>query len=256
MQEKTEKEIQQFKNRLKDLANRSYRQNLFLFTEFLGLAEQDIFWQMEPELRDYGVKLWGGREQADRVIIRFGNPEELGFEAEFPFVCIRISPINQRFAEELSHRDFLGALMNLGIERSTLGDIVVGEKQAFLFCLKGMSDFVCKNLTQVRHTVVSAAVTEDFEDLPREEPERLLLQVMSPRVDALIARTYHLSREESLDLFRARRIYVDGRLCENNSRSLKTGETVNARGYGKFVYLGEKGGTRKGKTNVEVAVYR
>ena len=90
----------------------------------------------------------------------------------------------------------------------------------------------------------------------QEEPKKELLQVASSRVDAVIAKVWKLSREESLSLFRSGKVFIAGRSCENNSRTLKNGEAVNARGYGKFVFLGEKGETRKGKINVEVAVYR
>lgn len=256
MQEKNERELQQLKNRFRDLANKSYQQNIYTFTDFLGLMEQDVFWKMEGELKRSGYTIWGGRPAAERVMIRFGNAEEFGYDADFPFVCIHIHPLNQKFADDLTHRDFLGALMNLGIQRSTLGDIVAGEKQAFLFCQEKMADFVCKNLTQVRHTQVSCGVTENFQSLAREEPEKRFVQVASPRADSVIAKVYNLSREESLQLFRTGKIFIDGRLCENNSRILRAGETVNARGFGKFSFLEEKGETRKGKTNVEVAVFR
>ena len=51
-------------------------------------------------------------------------------------------------------------------------------------------------------------------------------------------------------------VYVDGRLCENNSRQLKGGETVNLRGYGKFLFTGERRETRKGKLSVKVLLYQ
>lgn len=251
-----EKEIQQLKNRLHDLAGKSFQQSCYTFTGFLGLSEQDVFWQEEKELKYAGYRLNGGFETADRVVIRFGNPEELGYEAEFPLVCIHIEPLAQKFADALSHRDFLGALMNLGIERSTLGDIKVGEKQAYLFCLDSIADFICGNLEQVKHTRVKCTVTENVKDIPREEPETVCIQVPSLRVDVVMARVCHLSRDKSLELFRAGKVYVNGRLCENNSRQLKGGETVNARGYGKFVLTGEPRETRKGKLAVEAAVYR
>ena len=256
MAEKSDKELEQLKKRLLDLANRSYRQGIFTFTDFLGLAEADVFWRTEPELRSAGYQLFGGKEGADRVMIRFGNPEELGYEADFPISCIHVKPLNQKFADDLSHRDFLGALMNLGIERQTLGDIVVGEKQAWLFCQDAMADFICENLTKVRHTNVTCKVTKEPGELLQEEPKKVTLQVQSPRVDAVIAKAYALSREDSLSLFRAGKVFVGGRSCENNSRLLKAGETVNARGFGKFEYLGERGETRKGKLSVEVAIYR
>ena len=256
MAQENEKEIQQLKNRLRDLAERSYTQGIFTFTGFLGLSEQEIFWQQEKELRHAGYTLEGGCQGADRVVVRFGSVRELGYEVAFPIVCIHISPLQQKFADNLSHRDFLGALMHLGIDRSTLGDIKVGDKEAYLFCLDSMADFICENLEQIRHTHVKCSITEDFQGIGQEEPEVLLIQVQSLRVDAVLAKVYNVSREKSLELFRTGKVYVNGRLCENNSRLLKTGETVNARGYGKFTLTGEPRETRKGKLAVEAAVYR
>lgn len=251
-----EKEIHQLKNRLHDLAEKSFTQGIFTFTGFLGLSEQDIFWQEERNLSHAGYRLEGGCEGADRVVVRFGNPEEFGYEVPYPIACVHIQPLAPKFADALSHRDFLGALMNLGIERSTVGDIKVGERQAYLFCLDSIADFICENLSQVKHTHVKCSLAEDFQDIPQEEPETLAVQVQSLRVDAVLSKVYNLSREKSLDLFRAGKVYVDGRLCENNSRQLKCGETVNARGYGKFVLKEEPRQTRKGKLAADVAVYR
>ena len=256
MAQDNEKELQQLKNRFHDLADRSFSQGVFTFTGFLGLSEQDIFWKEEPNLKYAGYSLYGGCDGADRVVVRFGNSDELGYEVPFPIVCPHIKPLMQKFADELSHRDFLGALMNLGIDRSTVGDIKVGEKQAYLFCLDSIAEFICDNLEQIKHTHVKCSVVAKFDELPEEEPETLNIQVQSLRVDAVLAKVYNMSREKSLELFRAGKVYVNGRLCENNSRLLKPGETVNARGFGKFTLKGEARETRKGKMAVEAAVYR
>lgn len=251
-----EKEIHQLKNRFHDLADKAFRQGIFTFTGFLGLAEQDIFWQEQAKLQYAGFQLNGGWEDADRVVIRFGNPEETGYEAEFPIVCVNVRPLGPRFADALSHRDFLGALMNLGIDRSTLGDIKIKESQAFVFCLDSIAAFICENLEQVKHTHVKCAVTEVLESIPRETPAVMKIQVQSLRADSCVAKVYNLSREKSLDLFRAGKVYVNGRLCGNNSLLLKEGDTVNARGFGKFRLTGKPSLTRKGKLAVEAAVYQ
>lgn len=256
MAQENDKDIQQLKCRLRDLAERSCAQGVFTFTGFLGLSEQEIFWQQERELKFAGYRLEGGFPGADRVIIRFGSEEEMGYEMPFPITCLHIAPLQQKFADDLSHRDFLGALMHLGIDRSTLGDIRVGDREAYLFCLNSISEFICENLEQVRHTRVKCVAAERFEATALEEPEILDLQVQSLRVDAVLAKACNMSREKSLELFRAGKVYVGGRLCENNSRLLKVGETVNARGFGKFTLTGEPRETRKGKLAVEAAIYR
>ena len=251
-----EKELQNLRNRFRDLAEKSFQQNIFTFTGFLGLGEQDVFWRMEKELGHAGYTLFGGMEGMDRKIVRFGSEQEFGYTVPFPIVCIHIKPLLQKFADKLSHRDFLGALMNLGIERSTIGDILVGDREAYLFCLDSIAEYICQNLEQIKHTRVKCRITEDVGEIPAEEPEQEKVQVSSLRVDALLARVYNKSRGDCLELFRTGRVFVDGRLCENNSRILKGGETVNARGYGKFIFTGQVRETRKGKLNAEVAVFR
>lgn len=256
MAQENEKEIQQIKKRFHDLAERSFAQGIFTFTGFLGLGEQELFWQEEPALRYAGCTLWGGFDDAERVMARFGDVGQLGYEDAFPIVCIHISPLAEKFADALSHRDFLGALMNLGVDRGTIGDIRAGGKQAFVFCQKSVAEHICGSLGQVRHTGVQCRIVENALKLAQEEPETVTVQVLSLRVDAVLAKVYNMSREKSLELFRAGRVYVNGRLCESNSRTLKAGETVNARGYGKFTLRGEPRETRKGKLSVEAAVYR
>ncbi|MBQ9121925.1 MAG: hypothetical protein IJY10_00360 [Lachnospiraceae bacterium] len=248
----TEKDIGQFKNRLRDLADKSYKQNIFTFTSFLGLPEQDIFWQIERDIKHVGFTL----SEGDRKMIRFGHPEDLGYEEPFPIVCIHITPLLAKFADKLSHRDFLGSLMNLGIDRSTLGDILVGEKEGYLYCLDSIADFICENLTKIRHTNVHCQVVKDVDKIPKEEPVEQKIQVASERLDGVIAKVYQMSRGDALEQFRAKRVFVNGRLCENNSKTLKPGDVVNVRGNGKFVYDGLLSETKKGKLNITVKVYK
>lgn len=256
MAQENEKEVQQLKNRFRELAEKSFRQNMFTFTGFLGFSEQDIFWQMEPELKYAGYTLCGGSGNADRQVVRFGSAKDFGYEEPFPIVCIHIKPLIAKFADKLSHRDFLGALMNLGIDRGTIGDIKVGDREAYLFCLTSIADYICENLEQIKHTHVTCSITADYKEIQEEEPQICSIQVSSVRADAVISRVYHKSRSECLELFRGGKVFINGRLCENNSRLLKSGETVNVRGYGKFLLQGELRETRKGKLSVEVAVYR
>lgn len=256
MAQENDKELQQLKNRLHDLADRSFTQGVFTFTGFLGLAEQEVFRREEAALKYAGCEAYGGYEGAERFIVRFGNPGELGYEFPFPIVCLRVEPLMPKFADALTHRDFLGALMNLGIVRSTIGDIRAGEGEACLFCLDTVAEFICENLTQIKHTHVKCSVAEELPGIVQEEPELLTVRVSSLRVDAVLAKVYNMSREKSLELFRSGRVYVDGRLCENNARLLKSGETVNARGFGKFTLKEDPRETRKGKLAADIAVYR
>ncbi len=252
------KDEQQLKNRLKDLADKSFRQNIYTFTGFLGLSEQDVFWKMSEkgELTFSRWQLWGGYENAERRVVRFGSVEDLGYEEDFPVVCIHIQPVLAKFADNLSHRDFLGALMNLGIERSTLGDIRIAGKEAYLYCLDNMAEYICGNLDKVKHTNVKCKVVSDAQEIPVEEPEIKEVLLPSMRLDACLAKVYQESRSTILDMFRAGKVYVNGRLCENNSKQLKEGDVINLRGYGKFIFDGLQHETKKGRLSVQIRIYK
>lgn len=251
-----DKEDLLLQKRFVELANRSYSQNMYTFTDFLSLPELDLFYQNEPQLRYAGVTVFGGTPEADRKVVRFGNPEELGYEEEFPIVCIVIEPILEKFGEMLNHRDYLGALMNLGIERENLGDIFIKGKTGYVFCLQRIAEYILENLAQVRHTHVKLRILETSEEFIQKETEQMDVLTASERIDGVISKVYNFSRSQSVELFRAKKIYVNSRLCENNSYVLKPSDVVSVRGYGKFVYNGVGYETKKGKLSVKIGIYK
>lgn len=243
------------KKRFAELAQKSYQKNQYTFTGFLGLADAGCFYEMEKELSYVPYQLWGGYQDAERVMLRFGGEELMGYEEEFPISCLKVSPVSAKFADALTHRDYLGALMNLGIERDRLGDILIAGTEAFIFCTSGMADFITENLVKVKHTSVSCSSAGGILPDPDCDCEELAIQVSSGRIDGVVSKVYRLSRGDGAELFRQKKVFVGGKPCENTSRLLKSGDVVSVRGYGKFEFLGETGVSKKGKLNVAVRSY-
>lgn len=254
MAAETEKELQQQKKRFLDLAERSYRQNLFAFTGFLSLAEQEMLWQAARESR-IKVELSGGSEGNERQMARFGDSSELGYEEGFPITCILVQPLLEKFSDTFTHRDFLGAIMNLGIDRSTVGDIFIDGKKAYVYCTDTIAPYIQENLEQVRHTHVKCTIVEGAENLPVRKLAEKEVNVASLRADSIIAAVWNFSRSQSLELFRAKKVFINGRLTENNSCQLKINDIVSVRGYGKFIFTGEKYTTKKGKLVIGISLY-
>ena len=250
-----DKETVLLKKHLLDLANQSYQNNMFTFTGFLSLHEQQLIDEIRRETGSVCVTLNGGNEGCERVMARFGNPEELGYEEEFPICCVSVKPLIEKFADNLTHRDFLGAVMNLGIERSTIGDIFVKGKSAYIFCQRKMAEYLVDELDKVKHTNVKCQIVEDVKDLPVSEPVPMEVLVSSCRVDGVIAKVYNISRTSSLELFRTGRVFVNGKLIENNSYVLKEGDSITARGFGKFTYVKEMYVTKKDKLRILIEKY-
>lgn len=247
-----EMDAQGLVKRFSELAEQSYQNSTFYFTDFLSPSDVALVYTAVNETE---FSLWGGAEGCEREMIRFGNAEDLGYEIPFPIQVLRIEPLLKKFADDLNHRDFLGAIMNLGIERDTIGDIVVKDKVAYVFVVERIAEYILENLKQVKHTHMKCQIIAEMpeEVAPQLEPE--LLTVSSVRLDAVIAKLYHLSRSQSLELFRRKSILLNGRIMENNSSIPNAGDAVAVRGYGKFIYRGIQHETQKGKYAVLVERY-
>lgn len=245
-------ETELIKKRFAELADRSYTKGQFTFTQFLGMADLSLFYEEKRSLSYAGPFVYGGYDGAERAVVRFGDPETLGYEESFPIDTLAIVPLADKFADDLTHRDFLGALMSLGIERSLLGDIIATGKKAYIFCLSRISDFIIENLISVKHTSVSVRTAEadDIKDIPKSFEREKLVQVASERIDAVIAKVYNLSRSAAIEYFAQKKVFVNGRLTENTSLGLKQDDIVTVRGFGRFKLSELVGTSRKGKLNI------
>ena len=251
----SEKDLQQLKNRLLELAEKSYSRSIYTYTPFLGLSEQQVFHAVAKDVSYAGYDMNGGSPICERKIIRFGNQDNLGYDEPYPITHMELRPVTPKFAENLTHRDFLGAIMNLGIERSTIGDIFLQEQGAILFCHENIAEYIIDNLDRVKHTNIKCRIPKGEAVLEVAKPRPVSLTVASVRIDGVIAKLYNISRNNSQDLFRAGKVFVNGILVEDTGYRLKESDAVTVRGYGKFLYYGQTGMSKKGKDRVEVGVY-
>lgn len=249
-----------FKKRLQDLSKRAFYRDIAIFTDFLDLNELHMVHSFRPEESGIRIRCFGGYEGAERQIAAF-LPDALSYEdgqeidRMYPINCLKISSCSKKYGESLSHRDYLGALVHLGIDRCTLGDIVIKEKDAYLFCLEQMTDFLQQHLDRVRHTNVTVTKVTDPEDLPKPELKEIHGTVASVRLDSMIALAFSSSRSSMLGLIEGGKVFVNGKMVVSNGHPLKSGDTVSVRGYGKFRFDGETTVTKKGRYGVTVYRY-
>lgn len=246
-------EAQRQKSRFCELSRKAGERGIFLFSPFLGLAEQSL---LEETIRKGDVfpppVLFGGAQETERVMARFGDVQENGYEMPFPIVCLHILPDAPKFAEVLTHRDILGALLHLGITREVLGDIICRDNESFFFAQETMAQHICTQLRRIRHTDVHIQPIDTLPPGTLYRVERIHIQVQSERLDAVIAKVFSLSREKSQELFAAGRVFAQGVLCSSPSGQPRVGQIISVRGEGRFRYLGAQRLTKKGKTDVVV----
>ena len=242
-----EQDITQLKKRFSELSRRADDRGYAIYSDFLTLAEQSVLLSELPY-----TELCGGYPYAERKIACFGE----SWGAEPPTVWIKIAPVSQKFADKLTHRDFLGALVGLGIKREVLGDIILYENCGYLYCLESISEFIINELKQVKRTNVTCELTNEPPKSSVELPKEEKIPVASERLDALISAVFKLSRSESQALFDAELVFVNSRTAKKTSAEASVGDIISVRGHGRFMYEGMIGNTKKGRLWVSVRIYK
>ncbi|MCR5692194.1 MAG: hypothetical protein K6G62_08235 [Eubacterium sp.] len=248
-----------FESRIQDLALQAINTNVAVFTDFLTSAEYGLVEKISKYYSDIDTVFWGGHEDCDHFIAAFVplDYKEYFSRDQFPIDCIKICPRGSKFAQSLEHRDYLGAILNLGMERSKIGDIRLSNKEAYVFCQSDFAPLLLGELNMVKHTSVDLIRVEDPEEIPPQEYELFSTSIASPRLDNVVSAATGLSRTKAATLVRQGMVVANHRqetsvsyLCPNNS-------LMTVRRYGKFRLVYEAGDlTKKGKQKITIYKYK
>lgn len=248
--------------RLLELSRLAYNRDITTYSDFLNLNELNILHSIPKDSLSTGYVTFGGYDLAERQLAAF-LPDALSLRGETDIrscfcqeICVfRISPLHEKYAEKLSHRDYLGAILNLGIDRSKTGDILTDGNHAFVFVRSNMRDFLMDELTRVRHTtvMVTEEVFQDFRYEPRYEA--INGTVASVRLDSLLALAFSSSRSSLLGLIEGAKVFVNGKLVTSNGYQVKEQDVISVRGMGKFKFCKTGNTTRKNRICVSILKY-
>ena len=245
---------QLLKKRFLDLSKQADRKGIVTFSDFLNSNEQNIFHQVEQTLF-CRYEMNGGYENAERQMVAF-LPDALYYEWSFPYSCIKIEPAYPKFADKLSHRDILGAVMNLGIERVKTGDILLKDSVAYLFCADSVKDYILQELDRIKHTVVKVSETqlENFSI----EPDFACLSgiITSNRLDAVVACICKVSRSMASSMIANGKVFIGGREVLHNTYVCKEKDVISVRSYGKYIFDTVSGETKKGRIKINYRQYK
>lgn len=243
------------RKRLIDLSNQANMKEIVTFSDFLNLNELHIY-HTTKSLFYTATKSFGGYENAERQMIAF-IPDALCYEWQYPIACIQMEPLYPKFAEKLTHRDMLGALMNLGIDRGKIGDIVCKDQAFYVFADEMIAPFLMDNVTQVKHTMMKKTWLDDVTHLQvQPEFEERFEMIASNRIDCIIAKAYHMSRAQAAEVLIAEKVFIDGKCITNCNQSCNSGAIVSVRGNGRFVFETGDELSKKGKLKVRLLFYK
>ena len=212
-------------SRVDDLVCKSYTED-YVCLGFLNELEVS---QVHNHLNKYKIEhsFFGGYPNSTRMYLYIGD----GYSDYNEIKGIKIT---LKGKEQVSHRDYLGSLMGLGINRECVGDIVVADDGAVVFVRSEVFSYILENLTLVgRQAVILSEYESDGESLGAVY-ESVEVLVTSLRIDNFISSVCKCSRQTANELISGDKVFVNYSCVSKSSKSLSGGDTVSIRGFGKY----------------------
>lgn len=199
--------------------------------------------------RHIDFTVFGGYANASRVYLSIDSQCDPSL---FPINALLVSSKGKR---ELTHRDYLGSLMGIGIKRECVGDIILQtSNSAVIFLRNEITSYVLNELDRIGHESVKVSLYDGDVSGFGTNTEELRIIVTSMRVDNILSSLLNISRNESSQLISDDRVFVNYYQVSKSSLILNDSDVLSVRGYGKFI-IGNISGKTKRDRNV-LTVFR
>lgn len=223
------------------------------FSDFLDGAELSTIQRKIYFPDDYTTVFWGGFDNAEKKIMgvfpQWFEPEM----GSFPITCIKVEG---KFSRKLTHRDYLGSILSLGIATSKLGDIVVSNDFAYVLLHSDIAEYVADNLHKIGNQGVKVTTIDDLTSIKLERKFRTFSSVCaSMRLDAVVGAAANISRTQSAALIKAGKVKLNHLENDKPADTVKEGDLISIRGYGRFIPEKINGETRKMRLHITFKQY-
>lgn len=242
-------------SKILDKANICLRNHVNAFTNFIDMYKIGKYINMVHSLREINIKSFGGYFGSERNIIGFSPSYREIEESDFPIVTMEIL-LNSFKSNHISHRDYLGSILSLGIDRTKIGDILVLEEKAIVFIFEEVSNYLLNNLYKVKNTKVQTKIISLNEvAIPQPNIKEIYSTVSSLRADAILSSGFNLSRTKVVDLIKSEKALINGNIATPSS-NVKNGDYLTLRGFGKIKLFKVNGRTKKDRISVVIHCYK
>ncbi|MBR6510365.1 MAG: hypothetical protein IKT38_07150 [Clostridia bacterium] len=220
--------------------------------KFLGFlsAEEAVYAEKILENRKASYSFFGGYDEAERVLL--GCFPEYITEQKFPITAITFS-----FRKEysLTHRDFLGSLMALGIGRETVGDILVEPERAVAFVSDDITDYILNEVKKIGRVGVLVSIGASLPLPQKSSLAEFSCTVASGRLDCVVALLCNISRNEASQKIEFGLVSVNSVQTEKTTKQISSGDIITVRGKGKFIIESLCDKTRKNRIILKYKKY-
>ena len=225
--------------RIKDTVDAVFRTDKPKYLGFLSL-EEATFTKKYLINQNVNYSFFGGAKDCERTVLGC-FPEWLS-EPHFPITALLFT---FREVYTLTHRDFLGALMSLGLRRETIGDILIEKGRAVVFLIEDIANYVLKNLTKVGKVGVMGQFFVTGVLPKRDALEECSATVASLRLDCVVSVLANCSRNTAVSMIESGLVSVNSQFCEKATKLISNSDAISVRHKGKFVIASTDKRTKK-----------
>ena len=240
--------------KLWDKIHSGIRKNIPANTGFLSPREQELAQYLFGNQQ--GLAFFGGYPDAERKMLVFLPdylPPECLYEADSCLCCLRATYYER---DQLTHRDFLGALMGAGIARETVGDICVGNGSCDFLATAEITPYIIQNLTEAGRTKLNIRqIPLQQLQLPPVQVQQICDTVASVRLDSILATGFRMGRSQATQAICTGKVAIDGLACDKPDKALSEGAKISLRGSGKIQLKQIGQTTKKGRISVVIDRY-
>ena len=233
------------------------KKNKIEYTDFLDLAQIELVQKFINKIRIENYMSYGGFNQAERKMFVI-YPEKFNSIVVEKNLKNIVQIIRIQLPDDLkgkyTHRDYLGAVVKLGVKREKIGDIIVDNNGADIIVDKDISKFLLENLGSLTRFSKSKITVESIEDLRPVEIRKQELEIIvsSLRLDNVISELARCSRNKALDVINMERVFVNFQCETKKTKQIKPGDMVTIRGKGRFFIKELVGQTRSGRIVISI----
>lgn len=251
--------------RMQDKARLCSDNSMITHSDFLDMHERSLVKNMNLPFSDVRRVFYGAFPDAERTLavllppyIEATDTESLGeyFKSDpdlNPITVLRVK--KDRFSPPLGHRDYLGALMSLGIKREMTGDIRVVEDGCFIAVLNKIAPFICENLGRAGRGSLTAAPAEPSELATLEDSDSGVADsftVSTMRLDSVVKNGFSVSRSVACDAIEHGLVFVNDCECLKSDKRISEGDKIVFRRKGRIVVTDCSGVSKKGRIIVNI----
>lgn len=226
-------------------------------TDFLDMAQAELVQKFINKIKIENYIFYGGFEDAERKILVI-YPEKFNINVVKKNLSNIVQIIRIQLPDDLTgkytHRDYLGAVIKLGVKREKVGDIIVDSNGADIIIDKDISKFLEQNLGGLTRFSKATIIVENIENLRpvNIKKEELEIIVSSLRLDNVISELARCSRNKALDIINMERVFINFQNETKKTKQIKAGDMVTIRGKGRFYIKEIIGQTKSGRTILKV----